>query len=101
VGPRTVVRDPIFEQLAQRLHPDVRRCDEVLMGVEWAVATNAEWFSLIPGTRLRMVITEPVGDVGALRVFFTIDDAETCTLRYVEQIEGPADDLSGMERIPL
>jgi len=61
-----------------------------LRGVEWAVATNPEAHPKIPGTLLRLVKTDPFPGAPPLRVHFTIDDENTCTLQYVELIEAPA-----------
>ena len=88
---RTVVRDLRFEQMAQAcIHPDTRRCDEALAGVEWAIAVAAEQFPRVPDTNLRVVKTAAYPGVPALRVYFTIDSSSQCTLRGVEPIVDPA-----------
>ncbi|HLB12897.1 MAG TPA: hypothetical protein VJA25_03125 [Dehalococcoidia bacterium] len=87
---RTVRRSELFEQNVSLIHPHAPRLDEQLRGVEWAVATNPEAFPTIPGTSLRLVKTDPFPGAPPLRVYFTIDDENTCTLQYVELIEAPA-----------
>lgn len=103
-GPRTVIRDHAFEQAARGLHPDIKRCDEVLVGVEWAVASYAEKHPQIPGTTLRLIKTDALGDTPPLRIYFTIDDDETCTLRYIEKVEASVtdvEDLADLEDLPF
>ncbi len=39
---------------------------------------------MMPGTRLRMVKTDNFPEIPALRLFFTVDDEEFCTLQQVE-----------------
>ena len=39
---------------------------------------------------MRLVKTDPFPGAPPLRVYFTIDDENTCTLQYVELIEAPA-----------
>jgi hypothetical protein len=81
----------LFEAaLLSRVHPNLRRCDDVLVGVEWAIATNAEALPRVPGTRLHVAKTVALADVPPLLVYFTIDDEATCTLRGLEVLEPPA-----------
>ncbi len=88
---RTVIRDRLFEAaLLSRVHPSLKRCDEVLQGAKWAIATNAEAQDRIRGSRLRVVKTVGLADVPPLLVYFTIDDEDTCTLRGLEVLEPPA-----------
>jgi hypothetical protein len=84
---RTVRRSDLFEQFCKSIEPDTERLDEILRGVEWAIATRAEVFPLLPFTALRMAKTDPYPRVKALRILFTIDDEDTCTLQYIERIE--------------
>ena len=86
---RTVIRARLFEAMVRsQLHPDVRRCDEVLMGVEWAIAVNAEAFPLLGhDTDLRAVKTTRFPDVPPFVVYFTIDDEHICTLQGLHVIE--------------
>lgn len=59
--------------------------------MEWAVATQPEIFPEIPGTNLRLVKTAPFPGAPPLRVYFTIDNDDDCTLRWIEVIEAPAE----------
>lgn len=101
VGPRrkvrTVRRSDVFEQQADELNPTVKRLDSQLRGVEWAVATRPELFPEIPGTDVRHIKTRPFPAAPPLRILFTIEDEDTCTLQYVEEMPEPAEeeDYSG------
>jgi hypothetical protein len=75
--------------MASALHPSIRRCDEVLEGVEWAVAHHAEQQAEVPGTLIRVIRTRPFPDIPPLRIYFRIDDETTCTLLVIEVIESP------------
>jgi hypothetical protein len=75
--------------MASALHPSIQRCDEVLEGVEWAIAHHAERQTEVPGTTLRVIRTRPFPDIPPLRIYFQIDDADTCTLLAIEVIESP------------
>ena len=73
---------------AQQIQPDVRRFDEVLESVEWSVASAPESWHLVEGpegTAVRLAVTTAFpGGTPALWIYFTIDDEQYCTLRYVE-----------------
>lgn len=87
---RSIARDPLFESQLESLHPSPARCDEAIAAVEWALALNAEHFPAVPGTRFRLVKTRPFPDIPPLRIFYTVDDEHTCTLRALEVIESLA-----------
>jgi hypothetical protein len=57
-------------------------------GVEWSIAVNAEPWHLVDGpdgAAVRLAITGAFPGVApALWIYFTIDDDDYCTLRYVE-----------------
>jgi hypothetical protein len=42
------------------------------------------------GTKLRIVKTDPFPYAPRLRIFFTIDEDDECTMRFIELLEGPA-----------
>jgi hypothetical protein len=94
---RTIKYDPLFESAASAIQPDAKRLDAQLRGAEWAIATKPEAFDLVPGTILRILKTDPWPDAPPLRIYFSIDDDTTCTLRWIEIVEGPAEgeDFSG------
>jgi hypothetical protein len=84
---RTVVWGEDFQRQVERLQPDAERLDEQLRAVEWFVATRPERCPIMIDTRLRLVLTDPFPGAPSLRIFFTIDDEHTCTLRWVELAE--------------
>jgi hypothetical protein len=73
------------------IEPDAKRLDEQLRGIEWAVATAPFSYSQVEGTSLHLIKTDPWPGAPPLRVYFTIDDENTCTLRWAEIIEGLAE----------
>lgn len=83
---RTVRYAETYEKQARAIEHNVRRFDEVIRGVEWAIATRAEFFSSIPGTNLRWASTTEIGDVPSLKLLFTIDDENYCTVVWIEEI---------------
>lgn len=87
---RTVRRSDVFAEQAEALNPSAKRLDDQLRGVEWAVATRPEIFPQIPATEVRHIKTRPFPAAPPLRILFTIDDEDTCTLQYVERMPEPA-----------
>jgi hypothetical protein len=91
---RAVEYDAEFDdQIAQLRgdHSPPGRVDEVVAGVEWAVATSTSFDVFastdVPGGGFVYCIkTDPAGDeVPALRIYFTVDDEEKLvTMRWVE-----------------
>ena len=58
---------------------------EVLAGVYWALKNNAEDFPVIPGYKtLRMVKTDSVRGIPALRIIFRIVDDKEVALHWIE-----------------
>jgi len=94
---RTVKRHPLFESAAAAIQPDAKRFDEQLRGVEWAIATNPHRFPEISRTVLRLAKTDEWPGAPRLRIYFSVDNENLCTLRWVEVIEGPSteEDESG------
>ena len=89
---RTVVRSPVFERCYATLMGTVRGLDERLRGVEWAIATEGEYFTRVPGRDVRVIRTEPY-EGPILRIYFRIDDADTCTLLWAEEVDWSEPDI--------
>lgn len=87
---REVIRSPLFVSQAQQIQPDAPRFEDQIRSVESALAHAAEVFAPIPGTRFRMVKTDPFPGAPRLRVFYSIDDPYRVTLHSIELMEGPA-----------
>ncbi len=85
---RTVIRSKLFEKLATQIVSDTKRCDEVLESVEWAIATNPDHHEEIPGTSLRIIKTAAfkTSSIPEMRLYFTIDSDDTCTLQFIEEV---------------
>lgn len=81
---RTIREDRTFADAAAVLRTDVERLDEQLEGVMWTIARDPESCHNIPRTRLRIIKTDPFPGAPALRIYFTVDDGDTCTLCYIE-----------------
>ena len=83
---RDVVDGPLFTEQVSKLTPDVRRFDDVMEGVVWALARDPGRFPVVhEGSNIRIVKTYAWGGT-PLRVFFTFDDKETHLLS-VEPIQ--------------
>ncbi|MFN0145964.1 MAG: hypothetical protein ACKVT1_05595 [Dehalococcoidia bacterium] len=74
----------LFEAQRDEINPDVRRMDEVLDGLMWALGHGADVFPVVTGT-LRRARTDPYPGAPALRLWFTIDEREV-TLLSIERV---------------
>lgn len=84
---RTIREDHLFTASRVVVQSNARRFDEQVEGAIWVIARDAEKCARIPHTSdLRIIKTDPYPDAPALRIYFTIDDADHCTLRYVERV---------------
>lgn len=84
---RTVIEDKRFEEQKKKITPDVRRFDEILFGVAWAVARGPEQFpQALEKPDIRVIKTDPLAGIPRLRIFFTFDDDEV-HLKWIEVIE--------------
>jgi hypothetical protein len=89
---RSVRESSRFAEQVADLDVSVKRLDEVLAGVTWAAATNAEEIAPVPGTDLRCIKVEPFPDIPRLRVYLQIADAEYVDLQWVEIIQEDPDE---------
>jgi hypothetical protein len=82
---RTVVEDPEYQDAARRIEPDARRLDAIMESVIWRVSRAPGSCPEVAGTILRVAHPTREGSrAPRLRVFFSVDDENQCTLRYVE-----------------
>lgn len=88
---RTIRRSPLFESSVEDL-ASVRRLDEILEGVEWALANDPERFTEVPHTTLRVIPTDPFVNIPALRIYYRIEDDDHVCLEWAEPIDGAIDD---------
>ena len=88
--PRTLVHSHLYTSQLQSLG-DLRRLDEALTGVEWALATNPEIYPVVDGTNVRLLKTDLLGGLPVFRIWFEIsDDGQVVSLLYIEPIPGAA-----------
>lgn len=78
---RTVIRSQRFERDCLEVNPNVRRVDEILEGVEWAIAQRADNWPLVNGTGFRAIKTACFPDAPTLLVLFTIEGPCDCVLQ--------------------
>ena len=68
---------------------DPGRLDDALRGVYWALATNPDVYEVVRGFKdIRIIKTDPLGGVPALRIWFRIDEGgHHVHLELIESIE--------------
>lgn len=86
---RTLVHEQTYSAALAALGSDIRRLDDALTGVEWALSTNPEVYDVVKGTlQTRILKTDALAGLPALRVWFQInDDGHHVHLEYIEAIE--------------
>jgi hypothetical protein len=90
---RTIIESPEYEEQLARIEPDVRNTDLVHESFTGSIASHAEFFPTIAGTRFRYLRTRAnLGGCPSMWVYFTIDDPDHCTLRIVVVAAGRAPD---------
>ena len=93
---RTLIHEDTYihalNELSAELGSDIRRLDNALTGVEWALSTHPEVYDVIRGTlESRLLKTDALGGLPPLRVWFRIDeDGQHVHLEYIEVIEQEA-----------
>ncbi len=68
---RTVLESPQFAEERAGVALDVKRLDEIMEGIVWALERDPRRFPQVRGTRLHRVLTDPFPDAPALRVWYT------------------------------
>jgi len=82
---RTIRYSERWEQCLKAVGPLAERLEEILMGVEWAVAENAEDYGdEVPGTNLLIALTDPFPGAPALVVFYSIEDEDYAVMEWFE-----------------
>lgn len=72
---RTLIESEQFKAEKSKINPDIKRLDDMLNSVTWALAQHPEHFEHIPGTqRLYRVNTDPFPDAPPVRIWYTFDD---------------------------
>ncbi len=81
---RTLREEKSFSDDKKRLSKSAKRLDEILDGIIWVLARNAESFSIIPGTVLGLAKTDKFPGHDAYYVWFTFDE-DTVYLQRIEK----------------
>ena len=93
----TLRRSAEFEEQAESIEPDVKRFDEVIRGIEYAIAKAPYQFPcvLIGETEIRVAKTRAFPGVPPFRVFFALGPQPTdpISLLWIEELEGPEETL--------
>jgi hypothetical protein len=88
---RTLIHEPTYVAALEQLDSDLKRLDDALTGVEWALSTNPEVYDIVKGTRdTRLLKTKALGGLPPLRVWFRIDETSHVHLEYIEAVEQDA-----------
>lgn len=77
---RQIVESEQFSSAKSLLFPNIKRLDDMLNGITWALARHPEEFPCVPCTSLYMAATDPFPDAPAIRVWYTFDDGNVTML---------------------
>ena len=79
---RTVVEAEGFREDCNEIQPDVRRLDELLNGLYWAVARNPFVFTRVVNN---VYVAESFSwdEDQDVFIYFTVDNDDQCTLRHI------------------
>lgn len=80
---RTLREGPLWNECLARLKTNAKRLDGQILGITWQISHDAESQYHIRES-LYIAKTDPWPGAPSLRIFFTIDDADVCTLHWVE-----------------
>ncbi|MFD1516368.1 hypothetical protein [Pseudonocardia yunnanensis] len=93
---RDVRESALFTEQCQQLGLEVKRLDEVLESVVWAVANAAEDLQTVPGSPLGWIATDPWPGVPEMIVLFRIESDEIVDLKWIEVLrQDPNDPTDG------
>lgn len=72
---RTIIRDERFEQELALIEPDIKKADEFLQAVEWALARSPFSGQQILKTPTWICLMKPItGNVSHLAVYYAFND---------------------------
>lgn len=84
ISVRTIVETREFERQRLVVMPDIRRFDEIMRGVYWALSTRPEAFPAVSdGSNIHVLKTAEFTDVPPLRIFYIFDES-TVHLLWIE-----------------
>lgn len=83
---RTVIETKVFLDQKSKLQPDIKRFDEILFGVTWALARDPERFPLVlDNQHIRVIKTDKTKEIPAIRIFFSSSENEV-KLLWLEEV---------------
>jgi len=87
ISARTVIETKTYEAQRDAIVPNVRRFDEVMRGVYWALSTRPEAFPPVDPSNptIHVLKTDAFSDIPRLRIFYKFDDVAV-QLLWVEVI---------------
>lgn len=86
ISVRTVVETQEFERQRNAVMPDIRRFDEIMRGVYWALSTRPEVSPLVShGSEVHVLKTDEFAGVPRLRIFYRFDES-TVHLLWIEML---------------
>lgn len=90
---RTIRYSELWERCVEAITPLAPRLEEILMGVEWAVAEGAENYGTFDSASdLYMALTDPFSGAPALVVFYSIEDEDYAVMEWFEIDESYPDE---------
>jgi len=87
--PRDVAEQQSFRICLDAIEPSCQRSDELIEAIKWEVARDPEALPELPGTPFRLARSQEVLGGEILRVFFTIDSEEVCSLWWADRTPDP------------
>ena len=87
ISARTVIETKTYEAQRDAIMPNIRRFDEVMRGVYWALSTRPEAFpSADPNNpTIHVLKTDAFSDIPRLRIFYKFNDVAV-QLLWIEVI---------------
>jgi len=83
---RDLIEDDLFVAQKAHIEIDVRRMDDILEAITWALSTNPRrFFRVIPGRNLWIAKTDPFPGAPRLRIWYTFDETRV-TLLSIERV---------------
>lgn len=85
---RSLIEEPSYAAACEQLG-SVQRCDEMALAITWRISRAAESFPEIQGTHFRLARAREFQGKPVLRVYFTINSADECSLWWIDQVPDP------------
>lgn len=93
---RSVREEPSFAAAAQQIEPDVRRFDELAAAAIYLIEGDADSLPILGNSPFRMARAHIGRGDPIVRILFTINSDDQCSLWYVDFIDDPSNE-AGLE----